>query len=168
MSGVAEAYNFSMEWRENQRETARCATFKSPLLYRGPKGWDPMAFIKKPLKKIVDGGGAGESDAYIDLGELTFEDGQALGVAAEHWVRVAEVYRYEDLNDLTTHVYNGDMLLVDYTSLANDELALKRITADLKNVARDTGGDVAAIGKNWILATPAGVKIDRNKIRGNL
>src|SRR3990170_3360874 len=99
---------------------------------------EPMAFIKKPFKKLVEGGTAAESDAYIDLG------------------------------DLTTHVYNGDMLLIDYTSLANDELALKRMTADLKNVARDTGGDVAAVGKNYLLATPAGVKIDRNKIKGSM
>lgn len=127
-----------------------------------------MAFIKKPLKKLVEGGTAAESDAYIDLGELTFEEGQPLGTAAEHWVKVAEVYRYEDLADLATFVYNGDLLLLDYTALANDELALKRITADLKNVARDTGGDVAAVGKNWLLATPGGVRIDRNKIRGNL
>ena len=127
-----------------------------------------MAFIKKPFKKLVEGGTAAESDAYIDLGELTFEDASPLGQTAEHWVRVAEVYRYEDLGDLTTHVYNGDMLLIDYSSLANDELALKRMTADLKNVARDTGGDVAAVGKNYLLATPAGVKIDRNKIKGSL
>lgn len=127
-----------------------------------------MAFIKKPLKKIVEGGTPAESDAYIDLGELTFEGEEPLGQAAKNWVKVAEIYRYEDLGDLATHVYNGDMLLIDYTALANDELALKRITADLKNVARDTGGDVAAIGKNWLLATPGGVKIDRNKIRGNL
>ena len=127
-----------------------------------------MAFIKKPFKKLVEGGTAAGSDAYIDLGELTFEDASPLGQTAKHWVRVAEVYRYEDLGDLTTHVYNGDMLLIDYTSLANDELALKRMTADLKNVARDTGGDVAAVGKNYLLATPAGVKIDRNKIKGSL
>ena len=127
-----------------------------------------MAFIKKPLKKLVEGGSAAESDAYIDLGELTFEDSSPLGQTAEHWVRVAEVYRYEDLGDLTTHVYNGDMLLIDYSSLANDELALKRMTADLKNVAQDTGGDVAAVGKNYLLATPAGTKIDRNKIKGSL
>jgi len=127
-----------------------------------------MAFIKKPLKKLVEGGTAAESDAYIDLGELTFEEDQPLGTVADHWVKVAEVYRYEDLADLATFVYNGDLLLLDYTALANDELALKRITADLKNVARDTGGDVAAVGKNWLLATPGGVKIDRNKIRGNL
>src|SRR5213594_727899 len=128
----------------------------------------PMAFIKKPLRKLVEGGSAAESDAYIDLGELTFEDSSPLGQVAQHWVRVAEVYRYEDLGDLTTHIYNGDLLLIDYTTLANDELALKRITADLKNVAQDTGGDVAGVGKNWLLATPAGVKIDRNKIKGSL
>jgi len=127
-----------------------------------------MAFIKKPLKKLVEGGTAAESDAYIDLGDLTFEDEQPLGQAAQHWVRVAEIYRYEDLGDLSTHVYNGDLLLIDFTALANDELALKRITADLKNVARDTGGDVAAVGKTWLLATPSGVKIDRNKIHGSL
>ena len=127
-----------------------------------------MAFIKKPFKKLVEGGTSADTDAYIDLGELTFEEESPLGQAAQHWVRVAEIYRYEDLGDLATHVYNGDMLLIDYTSLANDELALKRITADLKNVARDTGGDVAAVRKNWILATPAGMKIDRNKIKGNL
>ena len=127
-----------------------------------------MAFIKKPFRKLVEGGTAAESDAYIDLGELTFEDASPLGQTAEHWVRVAEVYRYEDLGDLTTHVYNGDMLLIDYSSLANDELALKRMTADLKNVARDTGGDVAAVGKNYLLATPAGMKIDRNKIKGSI
>lgn len=125
-----------------------------------------MAFIKKPFKKLVEGGT--ESDAYIDLGELTFEDSSPLGQVAQHWVRVAEVYRYEDLGDLTTHIYNGDLLLIDYTSLANDELALKRMTADLKNVAQDTGGDVAAVGKNWLLATPSGIKIDRNKIKGSL
>src|SRR3990172_3594226 len=108
---------------------------------RGPfaaQGMGSMAFIKKPFKKLVEGGTAAGSDAYIDLGELTFEDASPLGQTAEHWVRVAEVYRYEDLGDLTTHVYNGDMLLIDYTSLANDELALNRMTTHLKNLSRDT------------------------------
>ena len=125
-----------------------------------------MAFIKKPLKKLVEGGSSGP-DAYIDLGELTFDEEAPLGVAAQQWVRVAEIYRYEDVAEITTHLYSGHILLIDYTSLANDELALKRITADFKNVAQDTGGDVAAVGKNWLIATPTGVKIDRTKIKGS-
>src|SRR5436309_3058017 len=100
-----------------------------------------MAFIKKPFRRLAEGA---EADTYIDLGELNFEgEGGALGEPVEHLVKVAEVYRYEDIADLTTHVYNGNILLIDYTSLASDDLALKRITAELKSAVRDCGGDVA-------------------------
>ncbi len=127
-----------------------------------------MAFIKKPFKRFGEGGAAAEVDAYIDLGELNFEgESGVLGEPVEHLVKVAEIYRYEDINDLTTHVYNGNLLLVDYTAVASDELALKRITAELKSAVRDCGGDVAVVGKNMILATPASIKIDRAKIKGN-
>jgi hypothetical protein len=123
-----------------------------------------MAFIKKPFKKLTEG--SAEAEGYIDLGELVFEEGGGpLGEPVKSMVRVAEVYRYEDITDLTTHVYNGNILLIDYSAIASDDLALKRITAELKNVARDTGGDVAGVGKNLIIATPAGIKVDRNKIR---
>ena len=128
-----------------------------------------MAFIKKPFKRLAEGGTAAEADTYIDLGELAFEgEGGSLGEPVEHLVKVAEIYRFEDVSDLTTHVYNGNLLLIDFTSLASDELALKRITAELKSAVRDCGGDVAVVGKNMLLATPAGVKIDRAKIKGSL
>lgn len=128
-----------------------------------------MAFIKKPFKRLAEGSAAAEADTYIDLGELTFDaEGGALGEPVEHLVKVAEIYRYEDVSDLTTHVYNGNILLMDFTSLSNDELALKRITAELKSAVRDCGGDVAVVGKNILMATPAGIKIDRAKIKGNL
>jgi len=126
-----------------------------------------MSFIKKPFKKFIEGSKTAEADQYIDLGELTFEGEGALGVGAKSMVKVAEVYRYEDINELTPHVYNGNILIVDYNSIANDELALKRITNELKSVARDTGGDVAGIGKNLLIATPSGIKVDRTKIKGS-
>jgi SepF-like predicted cell division protein (DUF552 family) len=81
-------------------------------------------------------------------------------------VKVAEIYRYEDLSAVTQPVYNGNILLVDYSALSNDSLTLKRITNELKAVARDTNGDVAAIGKNIIVVTPNGIKVDRQKIKG--
>jgi len=123
-----------------------------------------MAFIKKPFRKLTEG--SAEPEGYIDLADLVFEEGGGpLGEPVKSMVRVAEIYRYEDVADLTTHVYNGNILLIDYSALGSDDLALKRITAELKNVARDTGGDVAGIGKNLIIATPSGIKVDRNKIR---
>lgn len=124
-----------------------------------------MAFIKKPFKGLLEKGA--ETEGYIDLGELVFEDeGASLGEPVKAMVKVAEIYRFEDVSDLTTHIYNGNVLLIDYSAVASDEFALKRITAELRSVARDLGGDVAGVGKNLIIATPGGVKVDRNKIRG--
>lgn len=106
-----------------------------------------------------------ETESYIDLSEMDFE-GEGAGDAAM-LVKVGEIYRYEDLGMLTSNVYNGNILLLDITSIANDDLTLKRVTSELRNVARDTGGDVAGVGKNLLAMTPAGVRIDRNKIRGS-
>jgi len=126
-----------------------------------------MTFIKKPFKKSADGAIAAEAGSYIDLGELALEEeGIALGEPIEHLVKVAEIYRYEDAGDLTTHVYNGSLLLLDFTTIANDELAVKRVTNEFKQCARDCGGDVAVVAKNLLMATPSGIKIDRNKIKG--
>jgi SepF-like predicted cell division protein (DUF552 family) len=126
-----------------------------------------MAFIKRPLRRLVEGSSAVESDSYIDLGEIAFaEEGAALGEPARAMVKVAEIYRPDDVNELTTHLYNGHILVVDYSSLSNDELSLKTVTAYLKDTVRDTGGDVASIGKNLLMVTPTGIKIDRNKIKG--
>ena len=126
-----------------------------------------MTFAKKPLKRLIEGSSASESDSYIDLGEIAFEEeGAALGEPVRMQVKVAEIYRPDDIGELTTHVYNGNILIIDYSALASDELALKMVTAQLKDICRDTGGDVAGIGKNLLMATPTGIKIDRNKLKG--
>jgi len=106
-----------------------------------------------------------ETESYIDLSDMHFEAED--GADASMLVKVGEIYRYEDLSAMTANVYNGNVLLLDITSITNDDLTLKRVTSELRNVARDTGGDVAGVGKNLLMITPAGVRIDRNKIRGS-
>ena len=63
---------------------------------------------------------------------------------------------------------HGDVVIIDYTSISNDQNAVRRMSVELKNVAKDTGGDVAGIAKNLLALTPAGIRIDRNKIRASL
>ncbi len=107
------------------------------------------------------------AEQYIDLTDMAFEDEGLAGLEnAKTVVKVGEMFRYEDLSPLTNEVYNGNIVVVDYTSIANDDLTMKRVTAELKNVARDVDGDVAGVGKNLLMLTPRGVKIDRNKLRG--
>ncbi len=120
---------------------------------------------KKPFSK--DDVETKEATQYIDLGEMVFDDEKTgLSGGASTLVKVAEIYRYEDVASLTSLLYSGNILMIDFTAIANDQMALKRIIEDLKGVARDTGGDVAGIGGNMIMATPKGIKIDRNKIKG--
>ncbi|MFH0815845.1 MAG: cell division protein SepF [Methanobacteriota archaeon] len=121
---------------------------------------------RKPFKRAKEGG---VEDHYLDLGDMKFDEGPATaGVAGGRAaVRVAEIYRYEDLGNLTENLYANNILIVDYESIANDESTLKRIIADLKAVAQDTGGDVAGIGKHMLIATPGGIVVDRNKIKGS-
>ena len=107
------------------------------------------------------------AEQYVDLTEMVFDDENVLGIeGAQTVVKVGEMFRYEDLSALTNEVYNGAIVIVDYTSIANDDLTMKRVTAELKNVARDVDGDVAGVGRNLLMVTPRGVKIDRNKIKG--
>ncbi len=106
-----------------------------------------------------------EEGTFLDLGTMPFED-EAAGLAgAKSNVRLVEILRFEDLHHATKLAYQGDIVILDYTSIANDQVAVRRMSLDLKNVAKDTGGDVAGIAKNLLALTPAGIRIDRQKIR---
>jgi uncharacterized protein len=106
-----------------------------------------------------------EEGSFLDLGGMTFDDEAGALAGVKGTVRIAEILRFEDLHQISKMAYQGDIVLLDYTSISNDQIAMKRMSLDLKNVAKDTGGDVAGIAKNLLAITPAGIRIDRQKIR---
>lgn len=106
-----------------------------------------------------------EEGSFLDLGAMQFDDEAGALAGARGTVRLAEIIRFEDLHAVSKFAYQGDIVLLDYTSIANDQIAVKRMSVDLKNVAKDTGGDVAGIAKNLLAVTPAGIRIDRQKVR---
>lgn len=106
-----------------------------------------------------------EEGSFLDLGTMQFEDEAGALAGNKGTIRMAEILRFEDLHAVTKLAYQGDIVIVDYTSIANDQNAVRRMSMDLKNVAKDTGGDVAGIAKNLLALTPAGIRIDRQKIR---
>jgi uncharacterized protein len=106
-----------------------------------------------------------EEGTFLDLGGMSFDDEAEGLAAAKAAVRMAEILRFEDLGKISQLAYQGDIVVIDYTSIANDPVSVKRMSLDLKNVAKDTGGDVAGIAKNLICLAPAGIRIDRQKIR---
>ncbi|UCG71202.1 MAG: cell division protein SepF [Thermoplasmata archaeon] len=98
---------------------------------------------------------------------MSFEGEDIGAFPAKMNIKVAELHRYEDLGDLTSQVYGGNILLLDFTPIAKDTLTLRRITNELRAVSRDVKGDLAGVGKNLLILTPEGVRIDRTKIKGS-
>ncbi len=105
-----------------------------------------------------------EEGSFLDLGAMGFEEEAGLA-GARSVVRLAEIVRFDDLHEATKLVYQGDIVFLDYTSIANDQVAVRRMSIDLKNVAKDVGGDVCGVSKNLLVVTPHGVRVDRQKIR---
>ncbi len=123
-----------------------------------------LPLLRKPFAKNKEDVQTVETDQYIDLGAMYFEEEGSAGSKGS--VKLAEIYRFEDLAQLTQPVYEGSSVIIDYASIANDDVTLKRVTSELKSIARDVNGDVAAIGHDLILVVPNGVKIDRQKMKG--
>jgi hypothetical protein len=104
-----------------------------------------------------------EEGSFLDLGTMGFEEDAGPGTKGT--IRLAEILRFDDLHQVSKLAYQGDIVMIDYTSIANDASAVRRMSVDLKNVAKDVNGDVAGIAKNLLALTPAGIRIDRQKIR---
>lgn len=102
---------------------------------------------------------------YIDLEEYT-ADTELYDQTASMMVRVAELQKYDDLRDCANYVYKGNLLLLDFSAIAGDDIVLRRVTSDLKKLVADINGDIAGLGKTMMIIAPTGVKIDRRKMRG--
>jgi SepF-like predicted cell division protein (DUF552 family) len=123
---------------------------------------------KRSILRRHHGADTLEEGTFIDLGAMEFED-EAGGLAgAKATVKMAEIIRFEDLHQVSKLAYAGDIVILDYTSISNDPVAVRRMSIELKNIAKDIKGDVAGIAKNLLALTPAGIRIDRNKIRPSL
>lgn len=115
------------------------------------------------IAKLFGGRRRTETD-YIDLGEHGMENGAATE-AASMYVRVAEISRIEDVKAFADYVYRGNLLILDFSSIADNEVMLRRVTTELKQVTTDIGGDIAGFGRNLLLVTPTGCKVERTKLR---
>lgn len=117
------------------------------------------------FNKIFGDKKSGEVGGYIDLEK--YAESSDVNAPAKMHVRVGEIHRYEDLKDFTDYVYGGNVLILDFSPIAEEEVILKRITKELKKLTQEINGDVAGIGNNLMIVSPAEVKVERRKLRGS-
>jgi SepF-like predicted cell division protein (DUF552 family) len=123
-----------------------------------------MSVIMGIMNKVFGDKKSGDVEGYVDLEKYIESTGDA--GPASMYVRVGEIQRYEDLKEFTDYVYGGNVLILDFTPIAEEEVILKRITNDLKKMAKEINGDIAGIGNNLMIVAPSNVKVERRKLRG--
>ena len=116
--------------------------------------------------KIFGDKKTGDVGGYIDLEKYVGSTGEGTPAGAKMYVRVGEIQRYEDIKGFIDYVYGGNVLILDFSPLAEEEVILKRITSHLKKMAKEINGDIAGIGNNLMIIAPADVKVERRKLRG--
>ncbi len=123
-----------------------------------------MDIVMGIIDKILGDKKSGDVEGYIDLEKYVESSKET--PPASMYVRVGEIQRYEDLKDFTDYVYGGNVLILDFSPIADEEVILKRITNDLKKMVQEINGDIAGIGNNLMIISPSNVKVDRRKLRG--
>jgi SepF-like predicted cell division protein (DUF552 family) len=123
-----------------------------------------MRVIMGIVNKILGDKKSGDVDGYVDLEK--YIDSTGGSGLANMYVRVGEIQRYEDLKEFSDYVYGGNVLILDFSPIAEEEVILKRITNDLKKMTQEINGDIAGIGNNLMIISPSNVKVERRKLRG--
>ncbi len=98
----------------------------------------------------------------LDLGEYESE----IVEEAETLIKVAEVTGLNEVPEIRRQIYEGNIVIADIAFLRHDKLTLDRILKDLRQLAEDVNGDIVGLGEDYVVVTPTGIRVDRNKIRG--
>ena len=114
------------------------------------------------MSKILgDTGGSRKAGDYVELeaGDLEAEQAEA-----DMQVRIANIGEKSDVIDIKDAVYDGDVVVADITRHTTNDRTMEHITDELKQVAREVGGDIVQKDDDQLLITPAGVHISRERL----
>lgn len=106
----------------------------------------------------------GSSRTVEDYVELDLEDVADATADADTRVRIAEIDGHAATMDIKDAVYDGDLVIADMTRLRTSDQTADHIIEELRQVADEVDGDIVQKGEDQIIVTPAGVRIDREKL----
>jgi hypothetical protein len=112
------------------------------------------------MSKLLGGGSANTED-YV---ALDVDDFDADASVASVQIRFAEISDKNDVIDIKDAVYDGDIVVADIIRHTTSDRTMEHITDELKQVAREVGGDIVQKEDDQIIITPGGVGISRSKL----
>ena len=124
----------------------------------------PLFNKKKDYHQETEGMESSEEE-YINLGDLLEKERGDRGVPASTYIKVADLIDVTDIQVLSRHVYDGNILVLNITNVARDKERYKKLTEELTKLVKDVDGDLAGIGPQILAICPSGIRIDRERIR---
>ena len=104
----------------------------------------------------------GESEEYVEL------DTEEEQVDKKLTVEVERLDNYADSDRLQRKVREGNILLVKIKDLkAKDMEELKRSVDKLRKTCLAINGDIAGMGEDWLVLTPATARVHREEVQNN-
>jgi hypothetical protein len=115
-----------------------------------------MGFMSKIL-----GDRSGTTEDYV---ELDLDDFDTASEHAAVQVHIAEIGGQEDVIAIKDAVYDGDIIIADITRLRTKDSTVEHVIDELRQVAREVGGDIVQKGDDQLIVTPSGIGISREKL----
>lgn len=114
------------------------------------------------MSKLLGGGQRSTGD-YV---ELDIDDFEAEPSGAGKEIRIATISEKNDVMPIKDAVYDGDIVIADITRHTTTDRTMEHISDELKQVAREVGGDIVQKDDDQLIISPGGVKISREKLEG--
>lgn len=114
------------------------------------------------MSKILgETGTSRQTDDYVEL-DANAVEGEA--PTADTTVRIARIGDKQDVIEIKDAVYDGDVVIADITRHTTKDQTMEHITDELKQVAREVGGDIVQKDDDQLIITPSGVSISRERL----
>ncbi len=111
--------------------------------------------------------GKSEKVSVEDYEELDLSEYEAeIESEGATYIKVAEITGINEIPEIRRQIYEGNIVIADVAYVKHDKLTFERILKDLRLLAEDVNGDIVGLGEDYIIITPTGIKVDRNKIKG--
>ena len=113
------------------------------------------------MSKIFGDGATRQTGDYVELDadDLAVDD-----ASAKMKVRIANIGDKSDVIDIKDAVYDGDIVIADITRHSTQDRTMEHITDELKQVAREVGGDIVQKDDDQLIITPTDVHINRERL----
>ena len=113
------------------------------------------------MSKILgETGGTRGTEDYVELSAADVQ----VDETADSLVHIANIGDKSDVIEIKDAVYDGDIVVADITRHSTSDRTMEHITDELKQVAREVGGDIVQKDDDQLIITPADVGISRERL----